>query len=183
MDNKQINYAVTLGNNVVVIIKTGFNGTVYGYENKYSILAKMINEQYGYSVVVADNPYDGNDPIEDAIKEIEAKISTDCIIYYSGVSLGASIGAWYGKDYPQIKRMLLINAPLNINIDKAISGLEELECEKITLVYGSFDSSYKYAKGLKFNKPINVVIKDGIDHNFSQSMDEFMKLPFEYLLK
>ena len=74
--------------------------------------------------------------------------------------------------------MLLINAPLNINIDKTISGLGELKCEKITLVYGSLDPSYNYAKGLKFNKPINVVIKDGIDHNFSQSMDEFMKLPF-----
>ena len=183
MNNKVINYAVTIGNNTIVLIKTGFNGTVCGYENKYSNLAKKINDQYGYSVVVADNPYDGIDPIGDAIKEIEAKISKDFIIYYMGASLGASIGAWYGKDYPQIKRMLLINAPLNINIDKTISGLGELECEKITLVYGTLDPSYNYAKGLKFNKPINVVIKDGIDHNFSQSMDEFMKLPFEYLLK
>ena len=179
----KIKYSVTLGNNVVVLIKTGFNGTVYGYENKYSNLAKKINEQYGYSVVVADNPYDGTDPIEDAIKEIEVRISKDFIIYYMGVSLGGSIGAWYGKYYPQIKRMLLINAPLDINIDKTISGLEELKCEKITLVYGSLDPSYNYAKELKFNKPINIVIKDKMDHNFSQSMDEFMNLPFEYLLK
>ena len=76
----------------------------------------------------------------------------------------------------------MINGPLNCNVDKTIKGLEELKCEKVILVYGSLDPSYGYAKSLEFKKNINVVIKEGMDHNFSQSMSEFMDLPFKYLL-
>lgn len=181
-NNKIVNYGIVEGNNTVVLIKTGIGGSVLGYQNKYIKLAHQIKEKYGYSVVVADNPYDGTDSLGDAISVIKEHFKEDCVIYYMGISMGATMGAWFGKNYPQIKRMLLINAPLNINIDKTIGGLEELECEKITLVYGSLDPSYGYAKGLKFNKQINVVIIDGMDHNFSQSMSEFMELPFKYLL-
>ena len=181
--DKKINYKLILGNNIVVLIKTGKDGTINGYKNKYINLADRINEQYGYSVVIADNPYDGNDPITDAINFIEENITKDFVIYYMGISLGASIGAWFGKDYPQIKRMLLINAPLIMNIDRTVYGLENNKCEQVTLVYGSSDPSYKFARDLKFNNTIRVIFKKGMDHNFSQSMDEFMNLPFEYLLK
>ena len=181
-NNKMINYGIVDGNNTVVLIKTGIGGSVLGYQNKYIKLAHQIKKEYGYSVVVADNPYDGTDSLGDAISVIKEHFKNDIVIYYMGISMGATMGAWFGEKYPQIKRMLLINGPLNCNIDKTINELEGLECDRVTLVYGSLDPSYGYAKSLEFNKEINVVIKEGMDHNFSQSMNEFMDLPFKYLL-
>lgn len=184
IDCAENSYGLIKGNEVVILIKTGYGGNIYGYQNKYYSLAYKINKEFGYSVVVADNPYDNTDSLSDAIKIIKENLhlSKDINIYYIGVSMGAIIGALYGKKHPEIKRMLLINGPLTINIDKIIKGLNELECEKVTLVYGSLDPSYKYAKELKFNKEINVVIKEGMDHNFSQSTSGFFDLPFMYLL-
>ena len=179
-----ITYGVVSGNNIIVLIKTGLGGSIYGYQNKYFNLAKRINEKYGYTVIVADNPYDGTDPLPNAFELIEEFISNEYTIYYMGVSMGALIGAWYSNKYPSIKRMLLINGPLNMNLDKTINELNKSNCEKITLVYGSLDPSMVFVKGLDLIKNNNAsfVIKENMDHNFSQSMEVFMKLPFEYLL-
>ena len=91
-DNIIIDYGIIKGNSTVLFIKPGQNGTIYGYNNKYLKLARLVNSKYGCSIVCSSNNYDGIDSLENAIKEIN-KYFTNYQIYYLGFSKGASIGA------------------------------------------------------------------------------------------
>ena len=71
--NTEIEYGVVIGNNNVLFIKAGQNGSKYGYNNKYLQIASRINKKYGYSVVCSSNPFDGTNPLDvdlAAIKEL-----------------------------------------------------------------------------------------------------------------
>ena len=59
------------GNEIIVLIKSGQNGSMYGYQNKYLNIAKTSNEKYNYTVICSSNPFDGNNSLDDAIKVIE----------------------------------------------------------------------------------------------------------------
>ena len=63
-DIATIEYGIVKGNSIVVFIKVGQNGSIYGFENKYLIIAKKLNKEYGYSVIISSNPFDGNNPLE-----------------------------------------------------------------------------------------------------------------------
>ena len=56
MNYNGVNFGLMEGNKGVLIVKTGSGGTIYGYENKYLTLAKNIQFQYGFGVIVSDNP-------------------------------------------------------------------------------------------------------------------------------
>ena len=109
-----IEYGIVEGNNTIVFIKAGQNGSLYGYQNKYIRMANNLNKKYGCSVICSSNPFDGENPLDNAMEIIEeyAKKFDDYKIYYLGYSNGALIGAWYGINYPKIKRMALVNGPL-----------------------------------------------------------------------
>ena len=108
------------GNNIIVFIKAGQDGSLYGYQNKYIKMARRLNKKYGCSVICSSNPFDGNNPLDNAMEIIEdyAKIFDNYKIYYLGYSNGALIGAWFGVKYPKIKRMALVNGPLMYNFHK-----------------------------------------------------------------
>lgn len=170
----------------VMLIKTGQNGSIYGYNDKYLIMAKNINEKYGCTVVVSSNPYDCTDSLGTALEVIFEEVTQDVELYFMGMSNGAILGARFGYLYPEIKRMLLINGPLMINWPQTKKGLEKFEGERVTMVYGSLDSSYMYAEMVGFvNNPdkIRLVKFEGANHNF-RDMDEcFQSLPIKYLFE
>lgn len=70
-DNINIDYGIVNGNNTILFIKAGQDGSMYGYENKYLQIAKRINEKYGYTVIASSNPFDGRNPLDNAIEVIE----------------------------------------------------------------------------------------------------------------
>lgn len=40
-----IDYGIVEGNNIIVFIKAGQNGSLYGYQNKYIKMAKRLNQK------------------------------------------------------------------------------------------------------------------------------------------
>lgn len=182
-----IDYGIIEGNNIIVFIKAGQNGSLYGYQNKYIKMAKRLNKKYGCSVICSSNPFDGNNPLDNAMEVIEdyAKRFDDFKIYYLGYSNGALIGAWFGIKYPKIKRMALINGLLMYNLHKTKEGALSFKGESINFIYGEYDQSTPYIELLKSieNDKIKVFIEEGQDHHFSKSEEEFQKIPDKYLFE
>lgn len=182
-ENIIINYGIVHGNNVVVFIKVGQDGSIYGYENKYLKMAYNINNKYGYTVICSSNPFDGDNPLDIDLKVIrnyyKERNVNNYDIYYIGHSNGARIGILWGHKYPEIKKMLLINAPLFINWYKLKEGLIKIKDKEVYLIYGELDQSYKYTELLKplLNDNIKLDIIFGADHHFTGMLDEFVKLP------
>ena len=182
-----IDYGIVEGNNIIVFIKAGQNGSPYGYQNKYIKMAKRLNQKYGCSVICSSNPFDGNNPLDNAMVIIEdyAKRFDDYKIYYLGYSNGALIGAWFGVKYPKIKRMALVNGPLMYNLYKTKEGALSFKGESINFIYGEYDQSIGYVELLKSieNDKIKVFIEEGQDHHFSKSEEDFQKIPEKYLFE
>lgn len=188
-DNIHIDYGIIKGNNKIVFIKVGQNGTIYGYKNKYLKIAISLNKKYGYTIICSSNPFDNNITLDNDISIIKEYCKNNDIksyeVYYIGHSKGGTIGAQYGYKYSCIKRMLLINAPLMINYHKTKDGLSKFNQEQVIMVYGDLDPSYKYTELLNGiqNKKFKYFIIKGQDHHFSKSMIEFKKIPEKYLIK
>ena len=182
-----IDYGIVEGNNIIVFIKAGQNGSLYGYQNKYIKMAKRLNQKYGCSVICSSNPFDGNNPLDNAMEVIEdyAKRFDDFKIYYLGYSNGALIGAWFGIKYPKIKRMALVNGPLMYNLYKTKEGALSFKGESINFIYGEHDQSIGYIELLKSieNDKIKVFIEQGQDHHFSKSEEDFQQIPEKYLFQ
>lgn len=180
-----IDYGILYGTEKrVVLIKTGQNGSIYGYNDKYLIMAKNINEKYGSTVVVSSNPYDCTDSLGQALEVISEEVSHNVEVYFMGMSNGAILGARFGYLHPEIKRMLLINGPLMINWPQTKKGLERFNGEFATMVYGSLDPSYMYAEMVEFidnSGKIRLVKCEGADHNFKNMDEYFQRLPEEFL--
>lgn len=180
-----IDYGIVEGNNIIVFIKAGQDGSLYGYQNKYIKMAKRLNEKYGCSVICSSNPFDGNNPLDNAMEIIEdyAKKFDDYEIYYLGYSNGALIGAWFGINYSKIKRMALINGPLMYNYHKTKEGALSFCGERLSFIYSEYDQSIGYVGLLDSikNDKIKVYIEEGQDHHFSKSEEEFQRIPDKYL--
>ncbi len=185
--NDVIEYGIINGDNTIVFIKAGQNGSLYGYNNKYIKMAKRLNSKYGCSVICSSNPFDGNNPLDNAMSIIEEYASKfdNYKIYYLGYSNGALIGAWFGVNYPQIKRMALVNGPLMFNLHKTKEGVLSFKGEFINFIYGSEDQSIGYIDLIKAieNDKINVYVEEGQDHHFSKSEEDFLRIPEKYLFE
>jgi hypothetical protein len=162
---EDMNVGYMPGSNKVLFIKTGQGGSIYGYENKYLDLAFEVNEKYDFSVFVSATTIDTKESFLRDIKTVEDTLgTTDFEIYYMGVSKGGLIGIWHGCDESRIVKMVSINAPLMINYHgKTLPGIKKLGMDKLTMVYGSLDPSYKYVPFV--DKHANVQIIEGADHN------------------
>lgn len=180
-----IEYGIIEGNNTIVFIKSGQNGSIYGYDNKYIKMAKRLNKKYKCTVICSSNPFDGNNPLDNAFTVIEKYTSKfeDYKVYYLGFSNGALIGAYFGINYPKIKRMLLVNMPLIYDINLIKNNLNNFNNEKVTIVYGSLDYSINLLENIKNIKSnildTKVILNE--DHYFSKDEEDFYSLPEKYL--
>ena len=180
-----IEYGIIEGNNTIVFIKSGQNGSIYGYNNKYIKMAKRLDKKYKCTVICSSNPFDGNNPLDNAFTVIEKYTSKfeDYKVYYLGFSNGALIGAYFGINYPKIKRMLLVNMPLIYDINLIKNNLNNFNNEKVTIAYGSLDYSINLLENIKNIKSnrldIKVILNE--DHYFSKDEEDFYSLPEKYL--
>lgn len=184
-----VNFGLMEGANGLLIVKTGSGGTIYGRENKYLTLASRITEHHKFSVMVSNNP------LELAPEEnmsITMFVASDYLssqnvgipIFYFGVSKGGQYGAMYGYRYPFVQKWLLLNMPLMINWHKSRAGLMKMPAEQeVTMLFGERDPSYPYAELIDLLRKEN--IKRGTiaaaDHNFSNAMKDFIRLPERFL--
>ena len=188
-NGETIHYGIVNGSNTIVFIKAGANGSMYGYENKYLQIARNINKSHGYTIICSSNPdYVRENPLNQAIELIANYAETnnfdDYEILYMGHSDGAALAIRYGHIYPKIKRMLLINPPIFFNWHKLKDGIKQFKGERATFIYGDLDPSYKYSEMLNLirNERIKYEIIQGADHHFKGKLDEFINLPYKFLL-
>lgn len=170
------------GSKKILFIKTGQGGSIYGYNNRYLDLAIEVNDKYGFSVFVSATVVDTKESYQKDIQIVEECLETfDFEIFYLGVSKGGLIGIWYGCDESRIIKMLSINAPLMINYHgKTLPGVKKLGREKLTMVYGTLDPSYKYVPFVE--KHANVQIINSADHNLIGFEFEFSEIVKKVIL-
>ena len=180
--NEDMSVGYIPGSSKVLFIKTGQGGSIYGYENKYLDLAIEVNDKYGYTIFVSATVEDSREAYDRDIQLLEHLLgTTEYTIFYLGVSKGGLIGIWHGSDNPRINRMVSVNAPLMINYHgKTLPGIKKLGKEKLTMIYGSLDPSYKYIPFVE--KYASVQIIEGADHNFKARKTDFLAIVKQILL-
>ena len=141
-------YGIIRGNETIVFIKPGLGGSIYGYENKYFRISEKLNDTFNCTVIVSPNEkkVDFDTEMEFIKEYVTHNNLADYQIYYFGHSNGALIGMCNAYKYSQIKRLLLINAPLCINPQKTIDGIKMFAGEKMVLVFGDKDPSFHFVK-------------------------------------
>lgn len=164
------------GSETVLFIKTGQGSTIYGNENKYLSLAIYVNEKYGCSVFVSAT---SDDSAKAHLRDMAVLdgifVNKSYQIYYLGVSKGGLIGIWHGANNEKIKRTVTVNAPLMINFhSKTLPAIKRLGKDRITMIYGSLDPSYKYVPFVE--KWANLAIIEGADHNLNGAETSLVKI-------
>ena len=195
MDSEYLGLQSSFTNGVkaLVVIKVGADGSLNGYHNKYSLMAEQINATLGYAVLVISNPSKLDiqhdfDLTMQLVQKVYTEISSDIgklpQIFYLGISRGAAMAAMLGWQYSLLNNLLLVNPPLMINWHKLKTGLLKFKGNRITVVIGEKDPSYKYSGLIELLNQDNIklVIIPQADHHFSSSNKGFAELPFTYLL-
>lgn len=178
----EIDYGFVFGRDrqKIFLIKTGQDGSIYGYQNKYLKLAYELRDLHGFSVVCASTPSTEINQMALFAEMVQSKFKiTDATkIYYMGMSKGASIGCLGHASFPQISRFLLINPPLMINTTKQCRCAQNFAGETMTFVFGSLDPSAHLAGLLKMHERENVrvAIIPGQDHYFSKDGFNLLEL-------
>ena len=189
----QIDYGIINGkfniesSHIVVYIKAGLTGSIYGYENKYLKMAKNLNEKFGVSVFVASNPEGTGNSIGHGLQIIKNYCKERQVkqfnVYFVGVSNGGVQGLFAFEKNPLINKALLIGAPLNYNPDLIKKALINFNGEKLHLICGDKDPGFglfKLYSELENEKIIFTAFLN-VDHVFSGNTELFIKLPEKYL--
>lgn len=180
-----LTYGVISGNSTVFYIKTGKGGNIYGYMDKYLKMAQTAHEKFGYTVVAVNNPegFDVKISIKYDVDYIKNHFPKTHEIYAFGHSSGGMMLASFAYKYPKIVRVLAVNAPLMADTRTIKKGTKSFCGEKITLVYGENDPSNGLWQKL-FGKSdiITCETVSQADHHFKDMLNEFIELPFKYLL-
>ena len=180
-ETESIKIGYIKGSEKVLFIKTGQGGSIYGYDNKYLDLAQAINENYGCTVFVSATTNDSKELYDKEMRIVANFLQgVSYEIYYLGISKGGLIGCWYGAENSKIKRIVAVNAPLMINFhNRTLPSIKKLSYDKLTMVYGNLDPSYRY---IDFVKPYTTVkIVNGADHQFRNHTEMFDTIAIDLL--
>lgn len=184
--SSQIEYGIINGSNTIVFVKVGLSGTIFGYKNKYLKIAQDLNKKHNATVIVSSNPIelgyetDFSQEMQFVKNYVDFRGFADFQIYFMGHSNGATLGILNAYKFPQIKKLLCINGPLNLMPSILTPGFEQFNGEKMNLVYGSKDSCFGmaelYRKEFESERIEFSCIKGG-EHNFSGCIELFSALP------
>ena len=187
-DNAVVEYGIVHGNNLIVFIKVGMHGSIYGYQNKYLEMAELLNKRYGCTVITVSNPkfiYS----LESEMKFVRdyAKKSNfnEYELFYMGHSFGGTLGLLYGYKYSEIKRILAVNSPFSDDTDEMIKGINSFKGLSLDLVYGLEDDfidtgkKYSYLK----NQKVHFSFLEDVDHYFTDKINQFILLPVNYFFE
>ena len=140
-----INYGIIFGNEKIVFIKTGADGDIRGYKDKYLKMSHRVHERMGATVICASNPETENGHFaadKEMISYVASELKhTDYMVYFLGVSDGAYHNIVLATEIPQTMKLLGISTSR-----KAVEDFKEklqvlAHVEKI-LVYGTEDYEY-----------------------------------------
>lgn len=179
---EKIDYGIVYGNEKIVFIKTGVDGNIKGYQDKYPKMAHRVHQRLGATVICASNPDAEYAAQEVADKDMIAKVAVDCgfanyEVYFVGTSDGGYQNLRLAQQMPQARKFLGINASL-IDIDDLMSRLQKLPCVSKTLVYGTKDEAYRYTPALQAMvcDNLEIITVEGANHEFTDMVNEFIVL-------
>ena len=182
LDMMSYGFTPTANSNKLLLIKTGTDGSIYGYHNKYLHIAACFTSQ-GYSVLCCNTPSELQDTesfqltMRIAKMHLGSRFETTEISYL-GISRGAYQGILFGNRQKEISQLLLLNSPLPFNFLKQTSALRNVT-KPHWVVFGTQDPSYKLYPFLeKISKPhLHLLSVPNADHHFSNHTQLFLTLP------
>lgn len=185
VEKSKIEYGIINGSSKLLFIKVGNGGSICGDENKYLRISQKIHGKYGCSVLVAGNPVEINikDSIARDIEFIEESFPHVCEISAFGHSNGGQMLVSYAYTCPMIKDVLAVNVPLMINLHKTKEGIKNFCGNKMHMVYGEKDPSFRYIEILNssLSPKFSYSTVKNADHMFENMTDEFIALPERFL--
>ena len=180
---EKIHYGILYGNEKIVFIKVGADGSIRGYRDKYLKMAHRVHDRLGATVICASNPCDVE--YEDQLvadQAIISKVATDCDfadyeVYFVGASDGGYHNLLLAQRVPQTVKLLGVNASL-VNEDDFLEKLQAIPHITKCLVYGTKDDAKQFVPVLQTleSENLEILTVEGADHEFTGMVDEFVSL-------
>ena len=182
VDGGVIAYGIVLGNEKIVFIKTGADGNILGYQDKYPKMAHRVHQRLGTTVICASNPDAEYAAQEVADKAMIAKVAADSgfadyDIYFVGTSDGGYQNLRLAQQMPQARKILGINTSL-IDADDLAAHLKKLSYVEKVLVYGTKDEAFHCIPILQAAgcENLEIITVEGANHEFTDMVNEFIAL-------
>ena len=179
-----VKYGIVNGNQTIVVLRTGLKGSYIGWQNKYLKIARLLNSEFGCTVISISNP-PGVDNTLNLEKEIikyyvDNSDINDFEVYYMGFSNSANVLFNYGNNYEKIKKMLIINLALIPEPEEIQSFISNFKGESIDFIYGEKDYLVEIGKEYFYleNDKIHFTFLNGVDHDFTDNTYLFIALPY-----
>ena len=178
---EKVNYGIIYGNEKIVFIKVGADGSIRGYQDKYLKMAHSVHDRLGATVICASNPYIKYGHLE-ADRAMISKVVADCgfadyKVYFVGTSDGGYHNLLLAQQMPHAVKLLGINASL-IDKDDFVEKLHKIPNVKKILVYGTEDDDYEFVPTLQAleYENLEIITVEGVDHEFTGMVYEFVAL-------
>ena len=183
VEGYKIKYGVLFGNEKIVFIKVGTDGTIRGYQDKYPRMARRIHERTGATVICSSNPDISAERKLEADKAFIEKIIAEqdyenCEFYFVGTSDGAEHSLKLALQFPKTVKFLGISSSWSVEAE-FLKMVKDLSCEKKIFAYGTDDEDFDVIvprlKALDCDN-LELIIFDGVDHFFTGKVDDFIAL-------
>lgn len=178
----------------ILLLIPGVDGSVDGYKNKYITIAEQVQAKHNVAVVRMENPFVTSFHWESNIRRILEWIeqnkqdicsNDEYSLLVQAHSAGASVLASIAHEYPNIRKLLLINIAMSLNTDKVLAGLQKYDGD-VTILMGDKDPSIPELESIQFSENSTLaqkVIIENTDHDFSgDSFKLFLDAANTYLL-
>ena len=179
---EKISYGIIYGNDKIVFIKVGADGSIRGYQDKYLKMAHRVHDRLGTTVICASNPYIKHGHLE-ADQTMISKVAADCgfddfEVYFVGTSDGGYQNLLLAKEIPQTVKILGINPSLS-SVQDFVEKVQALPHVQKIMVYGTRDDAYNECvpvlQALECEN-LEIITVEGADHEFTDMVDEFIAL-------
>ena len=178
---EKVNYGIICGNNKIVFIKVGADGSIRGYQDKYLKMAHRVHDRLGATVVCASNPYIEHGHLG-ADQSMISKVAAECgfsdyEVYFVGTSDGGYHNLLLAQQVPHTVKLLGINPSLSTT-DDLIEQLRKIAQVKKVLVYGTEDEDFECVPLLQALgcENLEILTVEGADHEFTDMLDAFIAL-------
>ena len=188
--DEKIKYGILYGNEKIIFIKAGAprdideeEETHEAYIDKYLIMAHRVHARTGATVICASNSDLSGKTQLKADKTLIEKVIADLgldhyELYFIGNSDGGDHSLKLSQQFPQTVKFLGINSSY-ITMDAFVERVLSLSHVQKIFVYGSkdidFDCIVPRLKALECDN-LEIVILDGVDHEFTGRIDDFIAL-------